>query len=111
MTNKSKTSLIDFLLKELEKESVINGQTTSKGELLIQNMVSEAVAGDQRMMSNILKFVDKLDSLKTTDNEEKTAPPLSMSDEDIIVTYYHRNRCEINKKIRQRKKENPDLWE
>lgn len=69
----NKPSILEDLLKELEQEIDVKEGSVSrkitKGQALIKNMVNEAIKGDQRMMANILKFIDKLDALQRSRKE------------------------------------------
>lgn len=99
-----KSIIPNLLAQELDKTTEIeeDGRISkiTKREALIRKMVNEAIKGDQRMLANIMKELEKPDGTEEVKKEEK----LSESDEDIILRYYDRNREKIEKMIRQRKK-------
>ncbi|MDB2415035.1 DUF5681 domain-containing protein [Rickettsiales bacterium] len=109
-------SILEQLLKELDKtidakEGNVSSKIT-KGEALIKSMVNEALKGDQRMMTNVLKFIEKLDALKSAkkETEEKKEEKLSETDEDIILRYYGRHKESIEKELEKRYRKDPNSW-
>jgi len=110
-------SILEQLLKELDKTiDAKEGNVTSKitkGEALIKSMVNEALKGDQRMMTNVLKFIEKLDALKSAKKEveeKKEEEKLSETDEDIILRYYGKNKESIEKELEKRYRKDPNAW-
>ena len=59
-------SILEQLLHELKQEiDVREGDVSfriTKGRALIKSMVNEALKGNQRMMTNVLKIIEKLDT-------------------------------------------------
>lgn len=99
----SDSTIQEFLLKELEKDTLNEGITTTKAEMLAQKMIDEALAGDQRMMGNLIKFIEKLDLLKEQNTEIKEKA-VRANDVTIILDFFENRRNEVNKLIRERKK-------
>lgn len=110
-------SILEQLLKELDKTiDAKEGNVTSKitkGEALIKSMVNEALKGDQRMMTNVLKFIEKLDALKSVKKEaekKKEEEGLSETDEDIVLRYYGLHKESIEKELEKRYRKDPNAW-
>lgn len=109
------SSILEQLLQELTqeidaKEGKLNRKIT-KGQALVKSMVNEALKGDQRMMANVLKFMEKLDTLQLTRKEnEETREDLTEADETIILRYYGRHKEAIEKELEKRYKEDPNGW-
>lgn len=109
------SSILEQLLQELTqeidaKEGKLNRKIT-KGQALVKSMVNEALKGDQRMMANVLKFMEKLDTLQLTRKEnEETREDLTEADETMILRYYGRHKESIEKELEKRYKEDPNGW-
>ena len=109
-------SILEQLLQELEqeidaKEGKISRKIT-KGQALIKSMVNEALKGDQRMMANVLKFIEKLDALQAAKKQEATADNQEMDkvDWEIMLRYYWRYRHHLELEWERMKKENPGAF-
>lgn len=116
-TKKSdEASILEQLLQELEqkidaKEGKVNRKIT-KGQALIKSMVNEALKGDQRMMANVLKFIEKLDALQATKKQEVQTSNRSMDkvDWEIMLRYYWRYRHHLELEWERMKKKNPGAF-
>lgn len=103
--SKQEYSILEQLLNELRQEiDATEGKVSrkiTKGQALIKSMVNEALKGDQRMVANILKFIEKIDALQTVKKEEEK---LSETDEEIIYRYYNNNKEHIEQELQKRHK-------
>lgn len=115
--NAGDSSILEQLLQELEqeieaKEGAFSRKIT-KGQALIKSMANEAFKGDQRMMTNVLKFIEKLDALQAAKKQEaETAhEPMSKVDWEILLRQYWRFRHHLELEWERMKKENPGAFE
>ncbi len=109
-------SILEQLLQELEqeidaKEGAVSRKIT-KGQALIKSMVNEALKGDQRMMGNVLKFMEKLDALHAARKKEakEKATPMAKHDWGMMFHFFGRYQPHIELEIARMKKENPGAF-
>ena len=109
-------SLLEELLNELRRTNIAQSDTENaaltKGQRLIRSMVDEALRGDQKMLANVLKFIEKLDDLQL--NQRHEPPPerkAHMRTEwEALFYFIGRWRPHIQREIRRLKKENPGAF-
>jgi hypothetical protein len=100
-------SLLEQLLDTLEERVVVQGDNLeivtgqrkphdneaplTKGEALMKAMVDEALAGDQRMMAHIIKFMEKLDALYAAriakGAKEEIEEVVAQTDREILLRF------------------------
>jgi hypothetical protein len=110
--NKNDKNILEYLLAELDQEidakEGSNSYRITKGRALIKSMVNEALKGDQRMMANVLKFVEKLETLQDA-KETQQAESLPVNWE-MIFHFFGKYKEMIEIEIQKRRKENPGGW-
>jgi hypothetical protein len=118
-SNKNEETLLEQFLTELDRE--IDAQEAgvkrkiTKGQALIKSMVNEALKGDQRMMANVLKFIEKLDKLQAAKKEDKkedaNGVEMGPADWSLAFDFFARNRPYVELELDHRKKENPATFD
>lgn len=114
--NISEISILEQLLCELEEEIELEegepGRKMTKGQALIRNMVGEALEGDQRMMANVLKFMEKIDGLQAAQKEKHQGEekPVARRDWEMMFYFFGRYQPHIELEIERLKKENPGAF-
>ncbi len=113
---KNEETLLEQFLAELDheidaKEAGVNRKIT-KGQALIKSMVNEALKGDQRMMANVLKFIEKLDALQAArkEVEKEDEIPMARHDWDIMFHFYARYQPHLELELDRIRKENPGAF-
>lgn len=85
-------SIIDALKAELSKEIQIkesDGQhKMSKAHVLIKMLVNEALKGDQRMITSVLKLIEKMEEFEKGEEQQKRQEdPISGSEWEPFFTF------------------------
>jgi len=72
-------------------------------------MINEALKGDQRMLGNVLKLIDKLDLIKEEEKSEEEEKN-SKGDWELIFAFHGKYKWLIEKEIERLKETNPSYW-
>lgn len=111
--NKIEKTILDQFLAELEKEIDAKeagvSRKMTKGQALVRGMINEALKGDQRMLGNVLKLIDKLDMIKEEEkpqDEEKH----SKDDWELMFAFFGKYEKLIKQEIERLKETNPSYW-
>ena len=105
-------SILEQLLQELEEKiDAKEGSSVrklTKGQALIKSMVNEALKGDQRMMANVLKFIERLDALQSSRKQEADVCQEEMGkvDWEIMLRYFARYRPHLELEWERMEKRN-----
>lgn len=109
---KKTASILRQLLAELDQDIHAKEGSTrrkvTKGQMLVRSLVSGALEGDQRMLANVLRLLEKLDFLP----EEKPVAEErhAASDWETMFVFFGKYKTLIEQEIAQRKETNPSYW-
>lgn len=106
--NITKAFLREFKKKIDAKEGGTR-RKISKGEALVKTMVNEALKGDQRMLVNILKIIDKF-VLFQPEVSPQTLPITSKEEWEMLFAFFGKYDALIRQEIEKRKITNPSYW-
>lgn len=111
--NKTEKTILEQFLAELEKEIDAKeagvSRKMTKGQALVKSMVNEALKGDQRMLGNVLKLIDRLETLKEETKPEEEERQ-SKADWEIMFAFYGKYEKLIKQEIERLKETNPSYW-
>lgn len=109
--NKAEKRILEQLLAELEKETT--GENTpskaTKSEALVQLMVTEALKGDQRMLANILKLIDRLGPSED-EVPKDTHESHSRADWELMFAFFGKYEALIKQEIDRLRDTHPSYW-
>lgn len=112
-SNQGEKAILEQFLAELNCEvgaiDTSPPETVTKGQALIKSMVNEAVKGDQKMLANVLKLIDKLDLLRQEEVAE-AKPFTSKADWELAFAFHGKYKTLIEQEIERLKQHNPSYW-
>ena len=108
-------SMLEELLRELQQHvgadegDVFHKRT--KGQALIKSMVNEALKGDQKMLANVLKFIEKLDALQNGKRDEtQQTCRWKKKDWEMYFHFIWRYKAHIELELARMQAENPGAF-
>lgn len=112
--NKTEKTILEQFLAELEKEIDAKeagvSRKMTKGQALVKSMINEALKGDQRMLGNVLKLIEKLDMVKKEEEEPEDDLLKSKADWEIMFAFFGKYEKLIKQEIERLKESNPSYW-
>lgn len=111
--NTPEKNILEQFLAELDKEiDAKEGNVSrkmSKGQALVKSMINEALKGDQRMLGNVLKLIDKLGLIEEEDKPEDEEKH-SKGDWELMFAFFGKYEKLIKQEIERLKETNPSYW-
>lgn len=111
--NKTEKTILEQFLAELDKEIDAKeagvSRKMTKGQALVKSMINEALKGDQRMLGNVLKLIDKLDMVEEEEKPEEEEKH-SKGDWELMFAFFGKYEKLIKQEIERLKETNPSYW-
>lgn len=113
-SNKTEKNILEQFLAELDKEIDAKeagvSRKMTKGQALVKSMINEALKGDQRMLGNVLKLIEKLDLIEEEEEKPEDEEKHSRGDWELMFAFFGKYEKLIKQEIERLKESNPSYW-
>jgi len=111
--NTPEKNILEQFLAELDKEIDAKeagvSRKMTKGQALVKSIINEALKGDQRMLGNVLKLIDKLGLIEEDEKPEEEEKH-SKGDWELMFAFFGKYEKLIKQEIERLKEANPSYW-